>query len=86
MNKAALMRKVQELAFAKVEAELYLDVHPDSKEALEYYHKILGELELATLEYESKYGPITASAAARDRWNWVSDAWPWEKDFEEVRD
>ena len=82
MTKAELMRKIQSLAFAKLEAGLYLDCHPDNRAALEYYHKLHGELDALVLEYSNKYGPITADDSSHMSWNWVEGAWPWQIDFE----
>ena len=78
MNKNELMRKIQELSFAKVETELFLDTHPACRAALDYYHKIIGELDMAMTEYQNRFGPITAEASASDRWNWVDGPWPWQ--------
>jgi len=83
MTKSELMRKIQALAFAKTEAELYLDCHPDNAAAIEYYHKINEELNSYILEYSNKFGPIRAEDSSRSEWNWVEDAWPWHVNFEE---
>lgn len=76
--KEALLHKIQELSFAKVETELYLDTHPDSTQALDYYKKILPALDEVMSEYQNKYGPIFAEGAMGDRWNWVEGRWPWQ--------
>lgn len=83
MTKSELMRKIQGLAFAKTETELYLDCHPDNREALEYYRKINDELDSYILEYSNKFGPIKASDAYGKNWTWVGNSWPWHVDFEE---
>ena len=83
MTKSELMRKIQALAFAKTETELYLDCHPDNAAAIEYYHKINEELDSYILEYSNKFGPIRAADSSRREWNWVGDAWPWHVNFEE---
>ena len=82
MNKEALMRKLQALAFAKTEAELYLDCYPDNAAALDYYKKLIAELEAVTLEYEDKYGPIRAGGGPLNGWDWIKGPWPWYPDFE----
>lgn len=82
MSKAELMRRLQALAFAKTETELYLDCHPDNKMALEYYKKLLKELMSVTLEYEDKYGPVTAGGGTLETWDWIKGPWPWNPDFE----
>ena len=81
-RKNELMRKIQALSFAKLEAELYLDTHPDSKAALDFYRGTLTELDAAMTEYQNKYGPIFTEGAAGDRWTWISGKWPWQLDGE----
>ena len=79
----AMMKKVQELSFAKCETELFLDTHPDCRQALDYYHRILSELDAASLEYRAKYGPITAADSSTERWDWVDAPWPWHNGMSE---
>jgi len=86
MTKSELMRKIQALAFAKTETELYLDCHPDNTAALEHYHKINNELESYMLDYSNKFGPIRAAGSSREKWNWVESPWPWSIEFEEEGD
>ncbi len=78
MDKAELMKKIQSLAFAKTETELYLDGHPEATAALEYYKELVVKLGLLTEEYEAKYGPITASGNVGDAWEWALGKWPWQ--------
>lgn len=78
MNKAELMRRIQELSFAKVETELFLDTHPECKAALDYYRGVTEELDMAMTEYQNKFEPITADASMGERWSWVDGAWPWQ--------
>ena len=82
-TKNDLLRKVQALSFAKVEAELYLDTHPDSTQAMNYYKKTLAELDEAMTEYQNKYGPLFAEGVVGDRWTWVEGAWPWQLETED---
>ena len=83
MDRAELMNKIQALAFAKTETELYLDGHPEAAAALEYYKDLVGRLHSLTEEYEAKYGPLTAMANVGDTWEWVKGAWPWQYNAEE---
>ena len=77
-TKNELLRKVQALSFAKVETELYLDTHPESTQALNYYKKILEELDDAMTEYQNKYGPLFADMTVGDKWTWIDGPWPWQ--------
>ena len=76
-NTSATERRLMELSFAKTEAELFLDTHPDCKRALDYYHRILEELMAARLAYRSEVGPIVAEDSSLERWDWVDSPWPW---------
>ena len=78
-----LLRKIQALSFAKVETELYLDTHPDSAQALNYYRNILTQLDEAMTEYQNKYGPLFAEGVVGDRWTWGEGKWPWQLDTED---
>ena len=85
MNKQEHMLQIQKLAFAKTEAELFLDTHPDCKCALDYYLKTVSELNGAMDEYQAKHGPIIASGTSSDRWSWVDSPWPWQLDTETTK-
>lgn len=79
-ERTKLLRKIQELCFAVHESELYLDTHPNDKDAAVYRSGVMAEVEKLTKEYENKFGPLTVRAAEMcgGEWNWLSDPWPWE--------
>ena len=78
MSREELMRIIQALSFAKCEAELFLDTHPECREALDYFHNTVKELDTAMAEYQKSYGPLVSEAASTDRWNWIEGPWPWQ--------
>lgn len=79
-ERAALLKKLNAYAFAAYDWNLYLDTHPEDKDAIAMFHKMTDKANALKMEYESKYGPLTASASRdMDRWNWLDDPWPWEK-------
>lgn len=78
-NRQTLMKRVQMYEFALVEANLFLDSHPDDQEALKYYSKYAGLLQEAKAAYEKQFGSLTPAAAdGATRWSWVDDPWPWD--------
>jgi len=83
MNKQELLKKIQQLSFAKVEAELFLDTHPECTQALDYYKKTVNSLEMLMEEYQNTYGPLVAMAVQGDKWTWVDGPWPWHIDWDE---
>ena len=75
---AALLRDIQALCFAKTEATLYLDTHPDHKAALDYFYEVCDKLEALTEKYEAEYGPLTAGGVQGTSWHWIDEPWPWQ--------
>lgn len=79
MQKALL--RVQTAGFALDEAVLFLDTHPEDRQALDYYHKILEEYNAAVAMYVNDFGPLEATQVkSRDRWTWVDGCMPWEEE------
>lgn len=74
-----LLRAVQVSDFTLHEAVLYLDGHPYSKKALDYYDKQRTAYADAVQNYERAFGPLTYySNNDPDRWRWIDNPWPWE--------
>lgn len=74
-----LMRKIQQLDFALVDAGLYLNGHTGDQAALNFFKQHQKEYQQAVQEYTSKYGPISFKTGMyNDRWTWMDGPWPWE--------
>lgn len=82
-SRGELAAKIKELSFAGIEAQLFLDTHPDSRAALSYYHDTVDELNRLVDEYTDMYGPLTAQRSSRGAWNWIDGPWPWQTDTDE---
>ena len=83
-SKDELYRKIQELSFVKNEIELFLDTHPDSKVAMDYYKETISALDNYMNAYHAQYGPILAAAGVmNDRWAWVDKPWPWQNNMKD---
>ncbi len=78
MSREELMKKITALDFAKFEAQLFLDTHPDCAMALEYFNSTLDELNSLRAEYAAKYGPMLAEQNGDEGWKWVNSPWPWQ--------
>lgn len=77
-EREALMKQIMEYDFAAHEWNLYLDTHPNSKMAIEYFKKMSKKAEELKKMYAEKYGPITVSDVNSDtEWTWVTEPWPW---------
>lgn len=75
-----MLRRIQELQFAAVELNLYLDNFPTNKQALSDYNKITEDLNRMKKLYESTRGPITnfGTSPSQYPWRWIEEPWPWE--------
>ncbi len=79
LSREKLLRQIQIYAFAAYDAQLYLDSHPDSREALEFYNKYKQAESRAIMEYESRFGKIKLSGK-EDSWQWTDGPWPWQNE------
>lgn len=80
MERCELMRKIQEVEFAAIDLNLYLDNHPDCYEALCDYNRYVQELAQYRYMYEMNYGPLLNFGFAPSQYpfKWVEEPWPWE--------
>ena len=71
--------ELQALGFALNELALYLDTHPDDKEALELYRQYQKLYKNGLSEYERQCGPMNhLSTDDGKEYRWLQDPWPWE--------
>ena len=79
--KRDMIRKISEVQFAFFECALYLDTHPDDKNALEKYEMFRKNLTELTAEYEQNFGPLTLTGDfGNDGFDWTNSPWPWERE------
>lgn len=80
-NQAQLLNQIQQLQFAAVELNLFLDTHPGDQQALAAYNQVHQELMKCVRSYEQAYGPLLNfgySPAPQNLWAWAETPWPWE--------
>lgn len=79
-SKEQLYHYITMLRFSAYDTALFLDTHPDDKEALCYFQKNNELLEEALKEYARLYGPLNmATVSSEDTcWEWIKQPWPWE--------
>ncbi len=79
MSREKLMREIQEVGFALVDLNLFLDTHPNCKIALEYFRDMQKKYSQLQADYEMEYGPLTAFDTNTEQgWTWIKSPWPWE--------
>lgn len=71
--------ELQAAGFALQELALYLDTHPDDKEALALYRTYQKLYNKGMTEYSEKYSPLNHKTPVNDEtYTWLNDPWPWE--------
>lgn len=79
MDRNSLMKIITQASFALDDTRLFLDTHPNCKEAIEYYNKAQAVREEAWEVYTSKFGPLTFyEVSDEDYWEWNKGPMPWE--------
>ena len=72
------LAEVMALCFAARELQLYLDTHPDDREAFATLQNMLKLSAEAKRRYTARYGPLTpADLAESKNFDWLNDPWPW---------
>ncbi|MBR0365485.1 MAG: spore coat protein CotJB [Clostridia bacterium] len=80
MSKQELLYKIQKYNFAAYDLLLYLDTHPDDKNAFRMFKGLVKEYRELVSKYEAKFGPLEAYCAADfDTFKWLDSPWPWER-------
>lgn len=73
--------EVMALDFMVKELNLYLDTHPDDKEAFSLLKSVISLSDEAREKYVSMYGPISVRDLKKcSKYTWLRDPWPWEYD------
>ena len=83
MNREEMMNQIHALSFALTEAQLFLDTHPECRDALNYFRDTRDRLDAVMTEYQNKYGPLFADMTMGDKWTWVDGPWPWQHNGKE---
>ena len=77
-EKERLTVELAAASFAAIEAQLYLDTHPNDRAALEYHAQYAGIADRLREKYGKAYGPLFAhESGGEDCWEWTQTPWPW---------
>lgn len=67
--------------FAIIELGLYLDTHPDDKQAICLHNEYARRFKRLSEQYEKVYGPLSIMFPC-NKWRWLEEPWPWEGECE----
>ena len=76
-----MMVNIGQYSFMAHEMNLWLDTHPEDREALRKFNEFRDKANELIKDYERKYGPLSVSGNVGNQvpFNWVTTEWPWVK-------
>ncbi|MFA5675529.1 MAG: spore coat protein CotJB [Christensenellales bacterium] len=82
MNKEEMLRELTAMDFYTVDLQLYLNTHPNDREALAKYNAVAEKANALRREYETMFGPLNSfRSTSKYPWQWIDDPWPWQYQF-----
>jgi len=79
-EQAELLTYIDSLKFAMIDLNLYLDVYPNDKKAIDLFNQYRNQkIELQKI-YEKRFGPLNLNSDVLTTypWAWNESPWPWE--------
>ncbi|MGE5380160.1 MAG: spore coat protein CotJB [Methylocystaceae bacterium] len=82
-DRKKLLEEVMAWDFTLIELNLFLDTHPDDRQAMADYNAALKQSAVVRAKYEKDFGPLTAMSpyATNSTFEWIEEPWPWEINF-----
>ena len=79
-EQAEMLTNIDALCFALIDLNLYLDVFPNDKKAVDIFNQYRMQKNELQRQYENKYGPLVLTSDALNTypWAWDNKPWPWE--------
>ncbi len=77
-EKKEMLMQIRELKFSVNDLALYLDTHPNDRNALNLHNQYSQDLRNLTNQYQKKFGPLTIECPC-NKWRWIDLPWPWER-------
>jgi spore coat protein JB len=79
LDKELLTKNIYMLDFMAVDLQLFLNTHPENRDAIDLYNKVITNADKCRTYYEHTFGPFCSyRSVASPGWEWVSAPWPWE--------
>lgn len=79
MDGMELLKKIAALDFMIIEFNLYLNTHPEDREALSRFNHTVEEARALKETYGRHYGMLTTqNFSTSSSWEWLHEPWPWQ--------
>lgn len=82
MTRDELLKKLSAIDFYIIDLHLYLNTHPEDREAIMQYNTLIAEAKQLRSEYEQQYGMLLSNnSMSKYPWQWIDNPWPWQEKF-----
>ena len=80
-SRKELLHLINVASFAVDDVKLFLDTHPENKEALAYFQQYNSIRTQALKDFARLYGPLTLDSitTCSDYWKWIEEPYPWQE-------
>ena len=79
MNRQEMLMQLTAMDFYTVDLQLYLNTHPNDREALSKFNAVAREANELRKQYENMYGPLCSYRSESELpWKWIDNPWPWQ--------
>ncbi|WDV46748.1 spore coat protein CotJB [Clostridiaceae bacterium M8S5] len=75
------LKRLMEIDFSLLEMNLFLDTHPNDKDAIELHNSLTQKCMHLRYNYVCKYGPLSNEDMSPCPYQYISSPWPWEINF-----
>ena len=77
-----MLKKLTALDFYIIDLHLYLNTHPNDKDAIMKYNAVVKEATAMRQEYQEQFGMLMAGTTpSKVPWQWIDNPWPWQYKF-----
>ncbi|HBI05188.1 MAG TPA: spore coat protein CotJB [Paenibacillaceae bacterium] len=75
-----LLHEIQQVDFALVELNLYLNTHPMDQQAIMQFNELVQRSQMLKKNFESMYGTMRnfGESFSPTPWSWSNTPWPWQ--------
>ncbi|WP_461809814.1 spore coat protein CotJB [Faecalimonas sp.] len=80
-SRKELLHLINIASFAVDDTKLFLDTHPENKEALSHFQEYNTIRAQALEDFSRLYGPLTLDSITdcSDYWQWIEEPYPWQE-------
>lgn len=79
MSKEELLKQITVIDFMIEDLHLYLNTHPEDREAIIKYNTFVMQCHALKQQYERFYGMLSEHGSFSPYpWQWMNEPWPWK--------